>query len=202
MFVFSNLRRYLWVLRSLQKGASVTREGASVFWPALGWLAYPPAFVPGADTSTFLAWEIKNNAGDHRDRSSTRRDCELRCVALRLKFGGRRGRGVCESRRRPLSLRVASRVCVCVCVVSRGWESSRRLFHRRFGFPPPIGAPPPRRRATAFRTTVRPGWLWFSSSRPGFCFPRGIRSRRWAPTYCPTDCPRTSAALHFVLHFL
>ena len=201
MFVFNNLRRYLWVLRSLQKGASVTREGARVFWPALGWLAYPPAFVPGANTSTFLAWEIKNNAGDHRDHSSTRRDVELRCVALRLKFGGRRGRGVCEGRRRPLSLRVASRVCVCVCGVAWvGIESS--FVPSTVRFPPPIGAPPPRRRATAFRTTVRPGWLWFSSRRPGLCSPRGIRSRRWAPTYCPTDCPRMSFVLQFVLHFL
>ena len=183
----------------------MTREGARVFWPALGWLAYPPAFVPGADTSTFLAWEIKNNAGDHRDRSSTRRDVELRCVALGLKFGGRRGRGVCEGRRRPLSLRVASRVCVCVCVCVCGvaWVGIDSSFvPSTVRFPPPIGAPPPRRRATAFRTTVRPGWLWFSSSHPGFCSPRGIRSRRWAPTYCPTDCPRLSFVLQFVLHFL
>ena len=198
MFVFNNLRRYLWVLRSLQKGASVTREGASVFWPL--WLAYPPAFVPGADTSTFLAWEIKNNAVDHRDHSSTRRDCELRCVALRLKFGGRRGRGVCEGRRRPLSLRVAS--CVCVCVWCRVGGNRFVVCCIDGSVSPPIGAPPPRRRATAFRTTVRPGWLWFSSSRPGFCSPRGIRSRRWAPTYCPTDCPRLSFVLQFVLHFL
>mmetsp|Transcript_3463 Transcript_3463/g.13834 ORF Transcript_3463/g.13834 Transcript_3463/m.13834 type:complete len:359 (+) Transcript_3463:173-1249(+) len=58
-------------------------------------------------------------------------------------FGGRRGRGVCEGRRRPLSLRVASRfVCVCACWAG-GWATSRHFKRRQF--PPPSLSPPRRR---------------------------------------------------------